>query len=221
MLLPVRYNATSKLYFALAAFNTSGVPINFGAEDVRIYLEDGTLLYVQDFNHLRHQERIRAQHDINAAWIEAGVDGYLAYRSTEGLRNSTRQQIAYRTAAGSYAASTAAIENRLRHAIAAWGRNVLQTTTIDPGSTFGGYIFADQLLIPEGVRRQIVVEVNFAGAPHRFTLDLVPSGMNIPLPTGIPAVPGRAMQAMQRTSETWHWTDGPPPSRADGLRVID
>lgn len=47
MLLPVRYNATSKMFFALAAFNTSGQPINFGTEDVRIFLEDGTTLYVQ------------------------------------------------------------------------------------------------------------------------------------------------------------------------------
>ncbi len=29
MLLPVRYNATSKMFFALAAFSTSGQPVNF------------------------------------------------------------------------------------------------------------------------------------------------------------------------------------------------
>lgn len=221
MLLPVRYNATSKMYFALAAFNTSGEPINFGTEDVRIYLEDGATLYVQDFNFLRHRERVKAQHDINAAWVEAGVEGYLAYLDTEGLSERTRHQIAFRRASGSYAASTATIESRLRRAISTWGRSVLQTTTIDSGATFGGFIFADQILIPEGTRRQIVVEVNFAGAPHRFTLNLVPSGTDAPVPTGIPAVPGRAMQAMQRTPETWHWTDGPPPSRADGLEVIE
>ncbi|SJM68642.1 hypothetical protein FM111_13495 [Brevundimonas diminuta 3F5N] len=75
MLLPVRYNATSKMFFAVAAFNTSGQPINFGTEDVRIFLEDGRRLYVQDFNYLRHQERIKAQRDLNAAWIDAGVEG--------------------------------------------------------------------------------------------------------------------------------------------------
>ena len=40
MLLPVRYNSESKLFFILAAFNTSGRPINIGTEDVRIYLDD-------------------------------------------------------------------------------------------------------------------------------------------------------------------------------------
>ncbi len=221
MLLPVRYNATSKMFFALAAFNTSGLPINFGTEDVRIFLEDGSPLYVQDFNYLRHQERMKAQRDINAAWIDAGVEGYLAYQNTEGLPDRTRRQIAYRTASGAYAVDMATIDSRLRHAMSAWGRNVLQTTTIDSGATFGGYVFADQLLIPEGTRRQIVVEVNFAGAPHRFTLNLVPSGTDFPVPSGIPAVPGQTIQAMQRTPETWHWTDGPPPSRAHGVPVID
>lgn len=220
MLLPVRYNATSKMFFAVAAFNTSGQPINFGTEDVRIFLEDGQRLYVQDFNYLRHQERIKAQRDLNAAWIDAGVEGYLAYLNTEGLPDRTRHQIAYRTAAGTYAVDSATIESRLRRAISTWGRNVLQTTTIDPGATFGGYVYADQLLIQEGTHRQIVVEVNFAGSPHRFTLKLVPSGTDFPVPTDIPAVPARTVQAMQRTPETWHWTDGPPPTRADGIPVI-
>ena len=220
MLLPVRYNSSSKLYFVVAAFNSSGTPINFGTEDVRIILDDGSPLYVQDFNFLRQAERVKAQHDINAAWIEAGLDGYLAYLDSEGLSEAHRRQIAYRTASGSYATSTATIESRLRRAIAAWGRNVLQTTTIDPGATFGGFVFANQMLIPEGTTRRIMVEVNFAGAPHRFTLDLAPSGTDMPIPTGIPAVPGRAMQTMQRTPETWHWTDGPPRSKADGIPII-
>lgn len=221
MLLPVRYNDTSKLYFALAAYNASGTPINFGTEDVRIYLEDGSPLYVQDFNFLRQSERVRAQRDINAAWIQAGLDGYIAYLESEGASGARRQQIAYRTAAGSYAASTYTIESRLRRAIAAWGRNVLQTTTIDSGATFGGFVFADQLPIIEGTVRKILVEVNFNGTPHRFSLVLAPSGTDMPVPTGIPAVGRRDMQTLQRTPETWHWTDGPPASKADGLPVIE
>ena len=221
MLLPVRYNSTSKMFFALAAFNTSGTPVNFGTEDVRILLEDGALLYVQDYNFLRHQERLKAQHDLNAAWIDAGVEGYLAYRGAQNLPDPLRRQIAYRTANGSYAVDAATIENRLRLAMSAWGRHVLQTTTIDPGAAFGGYVFADQLLIPEGTRRQVNIEVNFAGSTHRFTLNLVPSGTDFAVPVGIPAVPRQTVQTMQRTPETWHWTVGPPPSKVDGLPVIE
>lgn len=220
MLLPVRYNSTSKMYFAVAAFNTSGQPINFGTENVRIQLDNGAPVRVQDFNFLRHQERVSAQRDLNAAWIDAGIEGYLAYRDTAGLPEHSRRQIAYRTMAGSYAFDSATIDSRLRRAMSSWGRTVLQTSTIDPGSTFGGFIFADQLQIPEGTSRQVMVDVDFAGASHRFTLNLVPSGTEFAVPVGIPAVPGQAMQSMQRTPETWQWTDGPPPTKHEGLPVI-
>lgn len=220
MLLPVRYNSTSKMFFAVAAFNTSGQPINFGTENVRIQLDDGSQIRVQDFNHLRHQERVIAQKDLNAAWINAGVEGYLAYLNTAGLPDHSRRQIAYRTMAGSYAFDSATIDSRLRRAMATWGRSVLQTSTIDPGATFGGYIFADQLQVPEGTSRQIVVDVSFAGAPHRFTLNLVPSGTDFAVPLGIPAVPGQSLQAMQRTPETWHWTEGPPPTQHSDVPVV-
>jgi hypothetical protein len=221
MLLPVRYNAESKLYFALAAFNTSGQPINFGTEDVRIYVDGGAPVRVQDFNYLRHSERLRAQHDINMAWVEAGVEGYLAYLDNDGMSHPRRQDIAFRTASGAYAVSTATIESRLRQAIAAWGRHVLQTTTIDPGATFGGYIFADQLVIPSGGARTILVRVNFGGAAHDFTINLASSDSADEVPTNIPAVPARTLQAMQLTPQTWRWTDGPPPSKADGIPVIE
>ena len=78
MLLPVRYNAESKLYFAIAAFNTSGRPINIGTEDVRVYLDDGTPVRIQDFNYLRQESKRAAERAMAAAWISAGIEGYLA-----------------------------------------------------------------------------------------------------------------------------------------------
>ena len=75
-------------------------------------------------------------------------------------------------------------------------------------------------MVAEGTTRQIVVDVDFAGASHRFTLTLVPSGTDFALPLGIPAVPRQAVQAMQRTPETWQWTEGPPPTQHDDLPVI-
>lgn len=59
------------------------------------------------------------------------------------------------------------------------------------------------------------------GYPHRFSLTLVPSGTDFPVPLGIPAVQRQTVQAIQRTPETWHWSDKTPPSKTDGLLVID
>lgn len=98
-------------------------------------------LYVKVYNFLRHQERVKTQRDLNAAWIDAGVEKYLAYCDAEGLPDRMRREIAYRTASGSYAVDATTIETRLRRAMSEWGRRVLQTTTIDPGAAFGGSRF--------------------------------------------------------------------------------
>lgn len=219
MLLPVRYNSSSKLFFVIAAFNTSGRPINIGTEDVRIYLDDGRPIRVQDFNYLRQESKREAERAMAAAWISAGIEGYLAYQGAEG--HPRRTEIAYRRASGEFYLSSTAIERGLRQAISSWGRRVLQTTTVDSGTATAGFIYADQLLIPEGSARAIVVDVNFGGSPHQFTINLASSSSAFEVPTNIPAVPAQTMQGMQRTPETYHWTDGPPPSPLAGVPVIE
>lgn len=211
MLLPVRYNSESKLYFAIAAFNRSGQPVNFGTEDVRIYVDGLEPVRVQDFNYLRQSKRVEAQRELNSAWIDAGIDGYLAQKAYPNATNSERLRIATRVMADSYAFSSAAIETRLQNAIATMGRQVLQTTTIDPGRTFGGWVLADQLVIPAEGRRAILVRANFGGYSHDFTINLASSDSADEVPTNIPAVPAQAMQRLQTTPQTWHWTQGPPP----------
>ncbi|WP_236595365.1 hypothetical protein, partial [Mycobacterium intracellulare] len=42
----------------------------------------------------------------------------------------------------------------------------------------------------------------------------MPSGTYAPTPVDIRAVPAQITQELMRTRETWHWTDGPPPSPA-------
>lgn len=71
--------------------------------------------------------------------------------------------------------------------------------------------------------RDMVIEVRFDGFPHRFRLNLAPSGTYAPTPVDIPAVPAQVTQALMRTRETWHWTDKPPPSPTTfkGMPVIE
>lgn len=218
MLLPVRYNSDSKLFFAVAAFNTSSQPINIGTEDVRIYVDGGAPVRVQDFNHLRQESKREAERAMNAAWISAGIEGYLAYQNSRD--HPRRTEIALRRASGEFYLSSALIERGLRQAISDWGRRVLQTTTVDPGTATAGFIYADQLLIPAGDVRTMLVNVNFGGSPHQFTINLASSDSSFEVPTNIPAVPAHKTQAMQRTPETYQWTDGPPPNRLDGIPVI-
>jgi hypothetical protein len=219
MLLPVRYNAANRLYFAVAAFNTSGRPINLGTEDVRVYLDDGRPLRIQDFNYLRQEAKRDAERAMAAAWVGAGIEGYLAYQQAAG--HPYRTELAFRRASGELMMSSTAIDLQLRRAISERGRLVLQTTTVDPGRTTAGFIFADQVVTPSGGARSIIVHVNFGGAPHRFHIVLAASDSAVEVATNIPAVPAQTMQGLQRTPETWRWTDGPPPTPYDGMEIID
>jgi hypothetical protein len=218
MLLPVRYNDTRKFFFTVAAFNTSGHPINIGSEDVRLYL-DGAPYDVQDFDLLRHSARVSAQSEMNGAWADAAVEYFLTLQEVED--SPKRHDIAYRRASGQLEASHAHIQRRLRHTVATLGRTLLQTTTIDPGTTHAGAIVAEQIVIPDGAVRDMIVEVRFDGYPHRFRLNLAPSGVSAPTPTDIPAVPAQVTQQLMRTAETWHWTAGPPPTTFKGMPIIE
>ena len=220
MLLPVRYNDTQKFYFSIAAFNTSGYPINIGSEDVRLYL-DGQPYSVQDFDYLRHSARTTAQREMNLAWADAAVEYFLTLQEMED--HPRRHDVAYRSASGQLQASHDHIQRRLRQTISTLGRTMLETTTIDPGTAHGGAILAEQIVIPDGMVRDMVIEVRFGGFPHRFRLNLAPSGTYAPTPVDIPAVPAQVTQELMRTRETWHWTDGPPPSPTifKGMPVIE
>lgn len=66
---------------------------------------------------------------------------------------------------------------------------MLETTTIDSGMAHAGAILAKQIAIPDGMVRDMVIEERFGGFPHRFRLDLAPSGAYAPTPVDIPALP--------------------------------
>jgi hypothetical protein len=55
----------------------------------------------------------------------------------------------------------------------------------------------------------------------QFTINLASSATDVQVPSNIPAVLAQCMQAMQRTPETWHFPEGPPSSKVDGMDVID
>lgn len=111
------------------AFNTSGYPINIGAEDVRLYL-DGQPYSVQNFDYLRHSARTTAQREMNLAWADAAVEYFLTLQEMED--HPRHHDIAYRSASKQLQASPDHIQRRLRQTTSTPGRIILETTTIDP-----------------------------------------------------------------------------------------
>ncbi|VTO11284.1 hypothetical protein [Brevundimonas vancanneytii] len=95
---------------------------------------------------------------------------------------------------------------------------MLETTTITLAD--GGAILTEQIVIPDGMIRDVLIEARFGGFPHQFPISLAPSGTNASRYPGC-ARPGHTK--LMRTRETWHWTDGPPPSPTifKGMPVIE
>lgn len=210
MLLPVRYNSSNRLYFSVSALNRSGVPINFGTEDVSLWVDGQTRVRVQDFNILRQQMRWQAQREMDSAWVDAALDGYLAYENAKYHPN--RSQIAYQTAAGSFAFSHAVIEGRLHRSITDMGRRVLQTSTIDPGYAHAGWVYADQLAVPDYEVRKLTIAVNLGGEEHLFGIDLAASQNEVGVARNIPAVPRIDFARVAGAAETYNWTDPQRPA---------
>jgi len=121
----------------------------------------------------------------------------------------------------------ASISQRLDATLANLNASVLRTTTIDPGTTFGGLVAFD---LPKGLTlRDLIITVSFGGDTHEITMD--PSArleaassadLRPPTPaqavalTSTPPAQGAASQAPVLAP-----APAPPPQPSPATRVAD
>lgn len=201
---PVRYHTGDKLFYQIVAFNKLSDPINFGVEDVQMGFEDGQGIQIYDFDALRRAEREQAQRELVAATVMAGLETWHASRVER--RNPHLAPILYQRAANRYYATGDAIAARMEDAILHYADKMLQTTTVDPMTSFGGVVFARQFPIAEGEVWIVLVNVRFAGEDHLFRLRMAADGTPLPVETGIPAVRRRQVEDLFKSCPTWMWT---------------
>lgn len=172
----------SNAVFAVAAFNASNEPANFGLENLHASA-DGKPLRIYTVDELTRQAKKRA------TWSKIG----LAFLGGLGAAAAASQRSTYHGSivtpyggmysySGSYpslagqlqadrinATTTAgifAVQYQLDATINAIGDRVLQTTTIDPGTAFGGLI--------------VVQKLDYGKAPLEFRLDADWNGERYP-----------------------------------------
>ena len=209
-ILPVRYNDnTHKLLFKVEGYNRSADPINFGPENLTLALDTGASLPVHDFDGLRHEALGDAEQQRMLATVEAAVGVYTAYKV--GRRHPERGRALMEDVSNAYDDQLHSIGENLMRRVASL-RSVLQTTTIDPGTYWGGWIVADRPTLADGEVRRMDVSVTLAGEAHRFALFLAPEGVATPPQISLPAVTRAEGEAMlQDTPATWLWNAPPPP----------
>ena len=146
--------------FAIAFYNAGPEPVNIGLEDIHV-TSNGEALRVFPVEELERQAKHKAWWSQFAIAMLGGVSAGLAasqrntYHSTiTGPYGTYSVHASYPSLAGQLQAenislntawSIAAIQYQLDRTIDLINDHVVQRTTIDPGSTYGGLIIMDKL----------------------------------------------------------------------------
>lgn len=203
LLAPVRYNGSSeKVLFVLAGYNHADLPINFGTENAELTLDNGVELPVHNFDGMRHGYKLDADRQRLVAAVEASINVFLASQEVE----PDLYKAGMLDAARLYEDRTRSIAQNLMRRARTAAATVLQTTTIDPGAYWAGWIIADQPSLSAGEVRRITARVEFAGETHTFNLYLSPEGTSTPPHVGLPAVTqADGERSLHKTRRTWLW----------------
>ncbi|WNO53167.1 hypothetical protein [Stakelama saccharophila] len=188
---PVKVADNGRLVFAVAALNTSDRPSNFGVQNISVTDAAGGSIHVYDHDELVREAKNRATWAAVAAAL-AGAGAAVAanqnaYRTTNATmtapggriytyraRNYDPTAAAVGTAAAA-AGTTAAmigIRDALDKTLAGLHGQILQTTTIDPNTAWGGKVVADKLP-GKGWPREVAVKIDWNGErfPFRFRVE--------------------------------------------------
>jgi hypothetical protein len=146
--------------FAIAFYNAGPEPVNIGLEDIHV-AANGTVLRVFPVEELERQAKHKAWWSQFAIAMLGGVSAGLAasqrntyHSTTTGPYGTYSVHASYPSLAGQLQAenislntawSIAAIQYQLDRTIELINDHVVQRTTIDPGSTYGGLIIMDKL----------------------------------------------------------------------------
>lgn len=191
----------------IAVFNKSSRPANFGLENIGVTI-NGMPAYLPTHDQLMAQARDKARDSKIAAALITGVVAGAA--STMSNSYSYRQRVY--TPHGVYSrtirweddtpgiiGATAAvaggavlihgIDRKLDYTLDRIDGSVVQTTTVDPGNSFGGTVvvpFDRKMPLPAKVR----IQIEWNSTLYPFEFRLTPQGVAVPPP--FPATPRAA-----------------------------
>lgn len=187
---------------AVVALNFGAGPTSLGYENVDIRTASGEEAKLVSYDELRHQAKVRAGWTTFFAGVAAGLNSYAAaryggsgYVGRMPYYSPVGAQLALDRADAQNAALFTSIAVNLDATLAKLDGAILRTTTIDPGTSFGGFVAFD---LPKGATvADMVAVVTFAGDTHivplnntagrlqqATALDLTGGWANSPEPTG-------------------------------------
>ena len=199
-----------KLAFSVAVFNQSKVPAHFGTENIGATI-NAIPVAVPTRDQLADQARKKARGakigTVLATGVLAGAASTASssgtyYHYVAGPRHGYAQAIHWEDNTPGVIGATASIaggammvqsiDQKLDYTLDQLGTRILQTTTVDPGSSFGGLV-----IVPTGkglaYPAEVGLQIAFGGKVYPFAFRLTPAGTNVPPPLPAAAQPGQPM----------------------------
>jgi hypothetical protein len=227
---PLGVNSEDRVGFAVAVFNKSGRSANFGIENLALTQEGGEPERIFTSMELAHEAKVRAQWAqfgmILLGATDAALTGrnaystsytrvYTPYGSASAYSRTYNPEFAYlagRDAGIATGHALVAIQASLDNTLTQINDQVLQTTTVDPGQSYGGIAIADTLASSK-YPQDIVLHVNWAGEDHVFKFSVAKgvdqvvrqasqSAASSAAPAPVPYIPPTAPSASYRPATT-------------------
>ena len=178
-----------RMSLGVVAFNDSKVSANLGTENVHVFTAAGAPVPIFTYEQLAKEAKTRAAWAAFAVALSAGANAYAASQpttvTTYGTAYGSRGgAVNYSSTATVYNPANAALANSINQAqtsrtmgqigatldatLAGLGNSVLRTTTVEPGSAFGGNVIIGKPKFAKGEDQALRVLVNFNGEEHEF-----------------------------------------------------
>lgn len=165
-----------RVMVAVVALNFGADPTSLGYENIDIRSASGEEAKLISYDELRHQAKVRAGWMTFFAGVAAGLNSYGAARyggsgNIGGIHyySPVGAQLALDRADAQNAALFTSIAVNLDETLGRLDGAILRTTTIDPKTSFGGYVAFD---LPKGATvADMVAVVTFAGDTHIVPLN--------------------------------------------------
>ncbi len=186
---PLGVDADKRLVFGVAAYNEGKIPQNFGVENLSLMGTDGKPIGIMTADEIiRSAQRKAEWAEVALAFIGAAD----AYAAAASARTTTTGHVYGPGGSASFTATTydpalayagahqaaaetahnmAQVEGALSRTIASARTQVLQTTTVDPGTSYGGDAVVDGLG-GDDFPHDLILTVQWNGDEHvfRFTM---------------------------------------------------
>ena len=182
---PLGFNDEKQVMFGVAVYNGTDHPLNMSYDKIRLWTGDGKQIALYDKSTLERQVRNRAMIAAVATAAAGAAAAYSAqqnaYSHSYGSVTTPRGGLytfrastydAGAAAAGVAVASAAtgaglvAIHNKLGETLSGLNGRVLQTSTVDPGQSYGGVVVGDRL--KGSYPQELVLRVSWAGGEQAF-----------------------------------------------------